>query len=90
MIGKPQPRRHRGAGSRHRGYGILLSDKDCVVHTTPWHRSYAPCGTAPHVHRVADYTGGDAAEREVRVVGVIGIAKGGHPAISPALIREER
>ena len=43
-----------------------------------------------HVHRVADYAGADAAEREARVAEIIGIAKGGHPAVSPALIRGER
>ena len=64
------------------GYGILLSDKDCVVHTNAVAPELRAMRDRAHVHRVADYTGADAAEREARIAEIIGIAKaGGYDAI---------
>ena len=64
------------------GYGILLSDKDCVVHTNAVAPELRAMRDRAHVHRVADYTGADAAEREARIAEIIGIAEaGGYDAI---------
>ena len=57
------------------GYGILLSDKDCVVHTNAVAPELRAMRDRAQVHRVADYTGADAAEREARIAEIIGIAQ---------------
>lgn len=57
------------------GYGILLSDKDCVVHTNAVAPELRGMSDRKRVHRVADYSGADAAEREARIAEIIGIAQ---------------
>ena len=59
------------------GYGILLSDKDCVVHTNAVAPELRAMPNRANVHRVADYTGADAAERDARIAEIIAIANAG-------------
>ena len=57
------------------GYGILLSDKDAVAHPNARAPELRTMRNRQAVHRVADYTGTDRAEREARIAQIIGIAR---------------
>ena len=57
-----------------RDCGILLSDKDTVVHTNAVAPELRGMRNRDRVHRVADYTGADQAEREARIAEIVGIA----------------
>ena len=63
-------------------YGILLSDKDTVVHTNAVAPELRGMTSRDRVHRVADYTGADQAERDARIAEIVGIAVDhGHDSI---------
>ena len=57
------------------GYGILLSDKDAVAHPNARAPELRTLRNRQAVHRVADYTGANRAEREARIAQIIGIAR---------------
>ena len=57
-----------------RDCGILLSDKDTVVHTNAVAPELRGMRNRDRVHRVADYTGADQAEREARIAEIVAIA----------------
>ena len=57
------------------GYGILLSDKDAVAHPNARAPELRTLRDRKAVHRVADYTGADGAEREARIAEIVGIAR---------------
>ncbi len=57
-----------------RDCGILLSDKDTVVHTNAVAPELRGMRNRDRVHRVADYSGADQAEREARIAEIVGIA----------------
>ena len=57
------------------GYGILLSDKDSVAHPNARAPELRTMRNRQAVHRVADYTGTDRAQREARIAQIIGIAR---------------
>ncbi|MDE0223661.1 MAG: biotin carboxylase [Gammaproteobacteria bacterium] len=56
------------------GYGILLSDRDATAHPNARAPETRTMRDRKAVHRVADYSGTDSAEREARIAEVIGIA----------------
>ena len=57
------------------GYGILLSDSDSIAHPNARAPELRTIRNPQAVHRVADYTGTDRAEREARIAQIIGIAR---------------
>ena len=57
------------------GYGILLSDKDSVAHPNARAPELRTMRNRQAVHRVADYTGTDRAQREARIAQIIGIGR---------------
>ena len=57
------------------GYGILLSDKDAVAHPNARAPELRTMRNRQAVHRVADYTGTNRAQREARIAQIIGIAR---------------
>ena len=56
------------------GYGILLSDRDATAHSSARAPETRTMRDRKAVHRVADYSGTDSAEREARIAEIIGIA----------------
>ena len=56
------------------GYGILLSDRDATAHPNARAPETRTMRDRKAVHRVADYTGTDGAEREARIAEIVGIA----------------
>ena len=56
------------------GYGLLLSDRDAVAHPNAQAPELRTMRNRQAVHRVTDYTGTDAAEREARIAEIAGIA----------------
>ena len=65
-----------------RDYGILLSDKDTVVHTNAVAPELRGIKNRDHVHRVSDYTGADQAERDLRIAEIVAIAlDGGYDSV---------
>ena len=57
------------------GYGMLVSDKDAVAHPNARAPELRTMGNRQAVHRVADYTGTDRAQREARIAQIAGIAR---------------
>ncbi len=57
------------------GYGMLLSDSDSIAHPNARAPELRTIRNRQAVHRVADYTGTDRAEREARIAQIIGIAR---------------
>ncbi|MDE0350788.1 MAG: biotin carboxylase [Gammaproteobacteria bacterium] len=65
-----------------RDYGILLSDKDTVVHTNAVAPELRGIRNRDRVHRVSDYTGADQAERDLRIAEIVAIAvDGGYDSV---------
>ena len=57
------------------GYGMLLSDKDAMAHPNARAPELRTMRHRQAVHRVADYTGTDRAERKARIAEIAGIAR---------------
>lgn len=57
------------------GYGILLSDRDAVAHPNARAPELRTLRNRQAVHRVGDYSGANAEEREARIAEIVAIAR---------------